>query len=68
MALDDDSIVAAGYVDGTWNGDASLGGQDFAAVKLLSNGTTVWSWRVSGHIEKSCVPADKTMMFRTGYV
>lgn len=64
-ALEDGSVVVAGYVNGTWNGVASLGLGDFAAVKLDSEGTKQWSWRVSGHPETSCSVTDKTTVLRT---
>lgn len=47
VALEDGSVVVAGFVNGTWNGEPSIGDRDFAAVKLDSNGTVVWRWRVS---------------------
>lgn len=46
-ALEDGSVVAAGYAGGTWEGDASAGSNDFGAVKLASNGTVLWRWHVS---------------------
>ena len=47
VALEDGSVVAAGYVNGTWTGEPSIGETDFAAVKLDSDGTLLWRWRVS---------------------
>lgn len=64
-ALEDGSVVVAGYVNGTWNGVASSGLGDFAAVKLDSDGTTQWSWRVSRHPETSYSATDETPMLRT---
>lgn len=52
-ALDDDCVVLAGFVNGIWNGEASLGTHDFAATKFDSNGTMQWYWHVSGHVEIS---------------
>ena len=42
------SVVLAGYTYGNWNGN--VGGGDFAAVKLDSEGNELWRWQVRyGH-------------------
>lgn len=63
--LDDDSVVVAGSVEGIWNGEPSLGGEDFAAVKLHSNGARLWHWQASPYHEISCSANNKTMIPRT---
>lgn len=47
VALDDGSVVAAGFVSGTWDGGPSRGQKDFTAVKIASDGTLLWRWQVS---------------------
>lgn len=44
-AVGDGSVVMAGSTEGSWNED-NEGGDDFAAVKLDSNGSVVWKWQV----------------------
>lgn len=39
-------VVVGGYFSGTWNGVTSLGGFDFAVVKLSSDGTVAWRRQV----------------------
>lgn len=45
-ATDNGSFVLAGYTTGVWSGEASAGGEDFAAVKLDADGVEVWRWQV----------------------
>lgn len=60
-AMRDGGVVVAGYFDGTWNGVASQGRADFAAVKLGSAGTVIWRWQV-----KQCSKTTRTLFFQ-GY-
>ena len=45
VATGDGSAVLAGYTSGLWNGTTDSS-DDFAAVKLDSNGTVQWRWQV----------------------
>ena len=45
IATVDGSAVLAGYTAGLWNGTTNSS-DDFAAVKLDSNGTVQWRWQV----------------------
>lgn len=45
-AVADGGVIMVGNTDGNWNGVASQGGADFAAVKLGSAGTVIWRWQV----------------------
>lgn len=47
VAIDDGGVVAAGYVNGTWNGGVSSGDRDMAAVRLDSGGDIIWRWQVN---------------------
>lgn len=44
-AVSDGGVVAAGYTNGTWNGQPGSE-TDFAAVKLDSDGDVAWTWQV----------------------
>lgn len=44
-AGDDGSMILVGYVGGSW-ASTHQGSRDFAAAKLDSNGTVVWTWQV----------------------
>lgn len=42
----DDCVVFAGATFGSWGADIA-GGQDFAAGKIASNGSLLWTWQVT---------------------
>lgn len=44
------STVLAGYTEGSW-GSTNTGLEDFAAVKLDTDGTTEWKWQVNGNLD-----------------
>lgn len=45
ISREDDSIVLAGYTSGAW-ADTNKGPNDFAAIKLDSDGNEIWKWQV----------------------
>lgn len=49
---ENDTIVIAGYTDGDW-AEGSAGGEDFAAVKIANDGTTLWRWQVGKRSRQS---------------
>lgn len=57
-------MVLAGSSKGVWNG-INYGGQDFAAVKIDSDGTEIWRWQVKwpGFIH----PGDFGSMFQLNH-
>lgn len=43
----EDGVVLAGSTDGEWDGiDSAFGEEDFAVVKLSTDGEEVWRWQV----------------------
>lgn len=49
----DGCFVLAGHTEGVFSGEASAGGEDFAAVKLDAEGQEVWRWQVRSFLNIS---------------
>ena len=49
----DGSVVLAGASSGNWSG-LNRGGQDFAAVKIDSDGNEIWRWQVRWPVSSLC--------------
>lgn len=45
--FDDGAVVLAGYTSGDWH-TRTNGGDDFAAIKLDTDGSVLWKWQVDG--------------------
>lgn len=54
-ALNGGGVVLVGRSDGSWSGANSVE-EDFAAVELNSDGTTLWRWQVILGSPRAVVP------------